>query len=208
MGGWWPPQRPLRSLNVSGSLWSASVEDLLSRTASADPTPGGGSIAAVTGAFGVGLLQMAVAVTDDSALDYCRLRLESLQELILPAADGDVQDFEALMSAFRLPRSDDAQRESRSRAVERTSIAATEGPLALAATLADALALSRELEPLVKQTIVSDVLAARDLIVGAARAAVRTADINLATLDRASSPAASELRTRRNAIVATLEETT
>ena len=55
--------------NESGrqSLWSVRADELLARTTSADPTPGGGSIAAVTGALGVGLMQMALAVTGDPA---------------------------------------------------------------------------------------------------------------------------------------------
>ncbi|WP_022882001.1 cyclodeaminase/cyclohydrolase family protein [Gryllotalpicola ginsengisoli] len=192
---------------MSESLWAASAEELLAMTASPDPTPGGGSIAAVCGALGVGLVQMAVAVTADPALDDRAARLAAVRAAVEPAADGDVQDFTALMSAYRLPRSSDAERAARAQAIEAASIAATERPLALVATLVDAIALSRELEPLVKASIRSDVLAGRDLVIGAARAAVRTADINLDQLDRLASPAAAGLRTRRDALVASLQKT-
>lgn len=195
----------VRSPYVSESLWAARADELLRRTASADPTPGGGSVAAIAGALGVGLMQMAVAVTDDPALERYGSRLAELQEAIVPAADGDVCDFAAVLAAYRLPRGDEAQRESRSREIERASIAATERPLALAETFVDAVDLSRRLEPLVKPSITSDVLAGRDVVLGAARAAVRTADINIDQLDRLSSPAATELQARRDALVATLE---
>ncbi|AYG04898.1 cyclodeaminase/cyclohydrolase family protein [Gryllotalpicola protaetiae] len=191
---------------MNDSLWAARAEDLLNRTASADPTPGGGSIAAICGAFGVGLVQMALAVTGDAALDAQAARLAALQEGIRPAADGDVADFSAVMSAYKLPRADDAARAVRAAAIEAASIGATERPLALAAAFVDAIALSREVEPLVKASIVSDVLAGRDLVIGAARAAIRTADINIAQLERLSSPAAAGLRGRRIAIETQLEE--
>jgi formiminotetrahydrofolate cyclodeaminase len=192
---------------VSEGLWAARADDLLRRTASADPTPGGGSVAAITGAFGVGLVQMAVAVTADNAvLEPYGFRLASLQQRIVPAADGDVDDFDALMSAYRLPHGDDVQRETRSQAIERASIAATDGPLTLVATLIEALDLSKQIEPLVKARIVSDVLAGRDVIIGAARAAIRTAEINMEQLAGLSSDAVRELRARRDALVATLED--
>lgn len=190
---------------MSESLWARPASELLASTASAAPTPGGGSIAAITGAFGVGLIQMAVAVTGDAALDAQAARLAQLQGEIAPAADGDVHDFGELMSAYRLPRGDDAERAARSREIERTSTAATERPLSLVETFVAALAVSHEVEPLVKPGVVSDVLAGRDIVIGAARAALRTADINIDQLDRLGSAAAPQLRARRDAASAAVE---
>ena len=198
--------RPVAWCAVVESLWAVRVDELLARTASSDPVPGGGSIAAVSGALGVGLMQMALAVTGDVALEGCASRLGSLRDGIVAAADGDVQDFEAVLSALQLPRDDEAQRESRTWEVERTSVAATLRPLNLAEALLEAVAVSREAEPLVKPSIVSDVLEGRDIVHGAARAAVRTADINIRQLERVSSSAAPGLRARRNALVAAIEE--
>jgi formiminotetrahydrofolate cyclodeaminase len=192
---------------VSESLWAARAEDLLSRTASADPTPGGGSVAAITGALGVGLMRMALAVTASEALlERYESHLASLQERIVAAADGDVHDFNAVMSAYRLPRLDDAQRQTRSQAIEKASITATDHPLRLVEAFIEAIALSHEIEVQVKASIVSDVLAGRDVTVGAARAAIRTADINIDQLDRLSSGAVPVLRARRDAILSTLED--
>lgn len=189
------------------SLWDESAAQLLASTSSAAPTPGGGSIAAITGALGVGLVQMAVAVTDDDALSAAAARLARLRDDIVTAADGDVHDFGALMAAYRLPRGDEAEREARSQAVGAATVAAAERPLALAASLLDVRALARELEDRVKPGIRSDVLAGADIVAGAARAAVRTADINIDALLRRSSPEAEPLRARRDALVATLGET-
>ena len=189
------------------SLWDESASALLSATASVEPTPGGGSIAAISGALGTGLVQMAIAITGDDALQEQAERLCVLRDDIAAAADGDVHDFGALMAAYRLPRGDDAEREARSRAVEAATIAAAERPLALVESLRDVLTLARGLEDLVKPGIRSDVLAGEDLVTGAARAAVRTADINIDALLRRSSTAAEELRARRDALVVGLGET-
>jgi len=164
-------------------------------------------VAAICGSLGVGLMQMAVAVTGDTALEQHAGRLASLQQAIVPAADGDVHDFDAVMAAYRLPKGDAAEVAARASAIESTSIAATERPLNLVAHFIDALALSHELDALVKPRVISDVFAGRDVVLGAARAAIRTADINIDQLDRASSPAVSGLRARRDALVSMLEET-
>lgn len=196
---------PVASPSVETSLWSASADDLLRRTASAEPTPGGGSIAALSGAFGIGLILMAIAVTDDDTLTEHGRRAETILDRIRRAADDDVADFERLMAAYRLPRSDDAERASRSAAVESATVGATRRPVELVEALLGAAALADAVEPLVKATIVSDVAAGRDLVLGAARATVHTIDINLTALERASSAAAAGLRTRRDAVVAALE---
>ncbi len=92
------------------------------------------------------------------------------------------------------PRGDDA------------SIAATDRPLTLVAKFIQALTVSHEVESLVKASIVSDVLSGRDVIGGAARAAVRTADINIDQLDRLCSSVATTLRARRDDLVTALDE--
>jgi formiminotetrahydrofolate cyclodeaminase len=190
---------------MSESLWAMPVSELLSRTASSDPTPGGGSISAISGGLGVGLLRMAVAVTADESLAPVDALLAALQTRIMRAADADVRDFEALMAAYRLPREDDAQGDARSAAIEDASVDATEGPFGLVGALLQAIELSHDLEPAVKRGVVSDVLAGRDLIAGSARAAIRTADINLEQLDRSSSARAPELRERRDELARRLE---
>ncbi|GAB3928800.1 formiminotransferase-cyclodeaminase [Microlunatus endophyticus] len=190
---------------MNTSLWSTHLDDLLRRTASSDPTPGGGSVAAIAGALGVGLIQMAINVTADPSLDDFGSRLQALRERIVPAADGDVEDFSALMAAYRLPRTDDVQRAERKRTIEEATVAATRRPLELVETFAEAVGLSHEVEPLVKKTVVSDVQAGRDLVLGSARAALRTADINIAGLLRLDSDSAAGLQDRRTSVTSRLE---
>ena len=187
----------------------STAEQLLQRTSSADPTPGGGAIAAVTAAFGVGLVHMAIEVTvsapgssssDSNGLVDGRRRAADLQAAIAAAADADVDEFDALMAAYRLPRETDDQRQARQRAIDNATITATHGPLGLAELAMVAVALGAEVEPLVKPTIVSDVQAGCDLLRGAALAALRTADINLIALEQRGHPEAPGIRERRDAV--------
>lgn len=190
-------------------MWDSTTEQLLERASSVDPTPGGGAIAAVTAAFGLGLVRMSIAVTLPAAegggeelalLRDASERARELQVRMVAAADQDVAEFEALMKGYRMPRETDGERAARSRAIDDATVTATLGPLGLSDAVIVAVALADEVEPLVKRTIVSDVQAGRDLLRGAALAALRTADINLVELERRGHAEAPALRQRRDGL--------
>lgn len=192
---------------MTRSLWATTAEQLLYRTSSADPTPGGGAIAAVTAAFGLGLVQMAITISaadapadDVTQLGAAHSRARELQAAAVEAADRDVAEFDALMAAYRMPRANDDERSARSRAIDEATVTATNGPLSLAEAAIVGTELADQVEPLVKSTIVSDVQAGRDLLRGAVLAALRTADINLLGLEAHGHPEAAGLRQRRNAV--------
>lgn len=198
---------------MSESLWTASGDELLRRTASADPTPGGGSIAAHAASLGAGLVLMAIEITlgarstdEDAAgtLREARAQGEGILATLHAAVDADVEVFEALMEAYRMPRGDDADRADRTAAIRVETVLATVAPLDVADAALEAVAFSVAVLPLVKPGVRSDVLAGRDLLLGAARAAIRTADVNLAGLD--DEPALRERRQRAwDAIVTALQ---
>lgn len=190
---------------MSENLWEQPAKALLEQTASADPTPGGGSIAAMSGAFGFALLRMAVAVTKSEALNDIDWQLSELLEATQQAANDDVVSFTSLMAAYRLPRATDDERSARTAAIAGASEHATAEPLRLAEMLKTGIALSRTLEASVKPGILSDVLAGRDLLIGAAWAAIRTADINLTQLHTLDHPQAEYFRSLRTRIAHELE---
>jgi formiminotetrahydrofolate cyclodeaminase len=189
------------------SLWNSTAEELLQRASSADPTPGGGSIAAVAGAFGLSLVRMTIELTlsapvpgaaAEAQLADAPGRARELQAEMVAAADRDIAQFEALMAGYRMPRESDEERSARRRVIDAATVTATDGPLGIAETSVIGIALCDEIEALVKATVVSDVQAGRDLLRGAALAALRTADINLVALEQSGHPQAPILRQRRD----------
>jgi formiminotetrahydrofolate cyclodeaminase len=198
---------------VSDSLWNSTAEQLLRRASSADPTPGGGSVAALSGAFGLGLVLMAIAVSVADAsyaaaereqLLDAQSRGRELQDYVAGAVDRDVAEFDAVMAGYRMPRNSEAERAVRREAIDAATVRATHGPLGLAEATIRGIALADEVEPLVKPGIVSDARAGRDLLRGAALAAVRTADINLVALEQREHAEAPALRQRRDTAGAAL----
>jgi methenyltetrahydrofolate cyclohydrolase len=195
---------------VSSGLWHLSAERLLERVSSRDPTPGGGAVAAVTASFAMGLVRMAIEVTITAPegasahppqLADAQSRARQLQARFVEAADRDVAEFEAMIAGYRMPQGTDGERAERRRAIDDATVTATRGPLDLAEASVTGIALVDEIEPFIKPSIVSDAHAGRDLLRGAALAALRTADINLATLEERGHLDAPALRERRDALL-------
>ena len=169
------------------SLWSLTTGELLTRAASSDPTPGGGSVAAIAGALGLGLVCMALEVSArrrdaaPEALELLRQATRQLERLKVHP-DADVNAFEGYMAALALPKADDAQKTERKQAVQSASAAATEAPLSAARDLLAALELTEQAATLAHRSIVSDVGAGAYLLQAALQATLLNVDINLSSL--------------------------
>lgn len=193
------------------SLWTSTAADLLARTASADPTPGGGSVACIAGAFGAGLVAMALEITAKSSggdraeeIEATRGQLHALIAALQRHADRDVEVFEAYMAALALPRADPAAAQARKVAIAEAALAATDAPLAAAADLVQVLEAAVAGRRLAKRQVASDVLAGADLVRGAVHAVLRNVDINLpAIADRA---AANERELHRGRLATRADE--
>ena len=172
-----------------GQLLALPVGEFLKRTASASPTPGGGSVAAVTGALASALVAMVARLTDgkkgyepawELAADAVG-RADRFTAELQAAAVEDVRSFEAYMAALRMPKGSPEQRIARRGALAAATRRATAAPLAIAAACAGVLTLAERLAPVANRHAVSDIGAAAHLAGAAARAALLTAEINLSS---------------------------
>jgi len=118
------------------SLLDLPLRDLLDRFASTDPTPGGGSAAALSGATGAALVAMVCAMPKtrtgaapergrlDTALGWAREASSRLRSLV----DEDTEAFDAVMAAYRLPKGSEEEKAQRKKAVTRAMSHATQVP--------------------------------------------------------------------------------
>jgi methenyltetrahydrofolate cyclohydrolase len=171
----------------SSSLWSLTAGELLTRTASGDPTPGGGSVSAISGALGLGLVCMALEVSarrKDAAPEVSALLQQATRQLerLKLHPDADVAAFEGYMVALALPKADGMQKAERKQAIQAASAAATHAPLAAARDLLTALELAERAATLAHRSIVSDVGAGACLLGAALQATLLNVDINLGSL--------------------------
>jgi formiminotetrahydrofolate cyclodeaminase len=182
-----------------------TVARLLAALASPDPTPGGGTAAALAGAMGTSLLVMVTGLAksknnlDDekSALATAKAALEPITARLTELADADTQAFDAVMAAYRLPKASDEDKAARTRAIQAALRGATEVPLETLRACVDAAAHGRVVANYGNSSAASDVGVALGLLKAAADGAASNVRINLAGLKDDSYTAATEAETAR-----------
>jgi glutamate formiminotransferase/formiminotetrahydrofolate cyclodeaminase len=125
----------LRDANIK-KLVNMTVAGFAEETASESPAPGGGSISAYCGALGAALATMVANLSShkkgwDSRWEEFSNHAEQGQSLmseLLDLVDEDTNAFNMIMSAFSLPKGNDAEKEARKAAIEAATIYAIKVP--------------------------------------------------------------------------------
>ncbi len=117
-----------------------TVARYLDEVASAAPTPGGGSVAAIAGALGAALGEMVINLTSGlendggpqmALLEACD-RLTALRAAFTAAANADEEAYAAYRAAAALPKKGDAAKSLRIAAIQEALSTATDVPLSVA----------------------------------------------------------------------------
>jgi formiminotetrahydrofolate cyclodeaminase len=163
----------------------------LDALASSAPTPGGGSVAAVSGAMAAGLVSMVCALSIgkkqfaeiEDELRGIHDRAEALRRELQHLADEDIAIFSRLSAAYKLPRTTEADAATRQAAIQQVTRLAAEVPLQTAQAAAAILPLCTALAPRAGRLIVSDVGVAAILARATVQSAILNIEINLAGLE-------------------------
>jgi formiminotetrahydrofolate cyclodeaminase len=167
-----------------------TVSAFVDALASAEPTPGGGTAAAVAGAMGTSLLMMVAGLPktrgksdhEKIALSEARAALSSVRDRILALADTDSEAYAKVMDAFRLPKASEDEKSARKRAVQTAMRGATDAPLETLRTAAEAMKLARTVAECGNPSAASDVRVALELLEAASAGATANVEINLSAL--------------------------
>jgi formiminotetrahydrofolate cyclodeaminase len=119
------------------SLVDLKTVELLDRIASSQPTPGGGSAAALAGALGASLVAMVASMpkTRTGSDEDRRTLDEVLGEVVKTGAqlrrlvDEDAQAYDAVIAARRQPKATDEEKAARQSAIDAALKHAAEVPL-------------------------------------------------------------------------------
>jgi formiminotetrahydrofolate cyclodeaminase len=163
----------------------------LNAFASNDPVPGGGSASALAGAVGTSLLVMVAGMpktksgTPDEAteLSAAAARLRPLREQLTMLVDKDSDAYNAVVSAFKLPKGTDEEKAARKAAIQAGTRLATEVPLDTMRACRDAVRHAMIVARNGNRNAASDVGVALELLVAGAKGAALNVDINLASLN-------------------------
>lgn len=205
---------------MTGSIWTMGLAEFRDRTASADPTPGGGSAAMVGATIGMGLVLMALRVSAGKAEDAATLSPlieagDRLMDEVSRHADADIVVFDAYMAALKLPRGSEVEKAARKAAMADAAMAATEVPLNAAQSVLEALDVARQAAAVADRSILSDVGAGAAMLSGAVTAVLYNVDINLKSVKDATAAAdfaksrkhlADAAETRHRSIVELVED--
>ncbi len=143
---------------------SGSVTDFLETLSAGTPTPGGGSVAALAGALAASLGIMACRIGPSKQastlksgsvaqrLSMIEQRLLKLRTRFQNLVQADAEAYESVLRAFRLPKTEPG----RAQAICAGLQVATQVPLETATVATATVTLLREVRPLVKPAVSTD----------------------------------------------------
>jgi len=176
-----------QDLTPHSTFGDVTVGGLMAALASPEPTPGGGTAAAIAGAMGGSLLVMVTGLAksktnaDDekSALADARARIEPIVARLMQLADADTEAFNAVMAAYRLPKATDDDKAARTRAIQQALRGATDVPLDTLRACVSAIDAGRAVAMHGNRSAASDVGVAIGLLKAAGDGAAANVRINL-----------------------------
>jgi formiminotetrahydrofolate cyclodeaminase len=167
-----------------------SVNDLLAAFRAPEPTPGGGSAAALAGALAASLLAMVAglpkskAATEEDAtrLEAAGTRCTELSETLAGLIDRDSDAYGLVMAAYKRPKGTDEEKAARSAAIQEAFRAAIETPLDVMRACAAAAEQGVVIASLGNPSAASDGQVGFELLGAALRGAKMNVEINLTSV--------------------------
>jgi methenyltetrahydrofolate cyclohydrolase len=164
-----------------------TMRAFLDEVASSSPAPGGGSVAALSGALGAALTSMVCNLTVgkkkyadvDDEMKNVLAQSEHLREQFTTLIDRDTQAFNKVMEAIALPKDTDPQKALRAAAIREATKEATLVPLEVMKHCIDALALAQAVVSKGNANSVSDAGVSAYMLHAALEGAALNVRINL-----------------------------
>ncbi|MGA8075314.1 MAG: cyclodeaminase/cyclohydrolase family protein, partial [Candidatus Acidiferrales bacterium] len=190
-------------------------QPFLDAVAQPTATPGGGSVAALSGALAASLGHMVAGLSrkkksqaayvddlSDAVAEFHRAATELSQ-----AIDRDAASFDSVMAAYKLPQSSTEEQKARETAIQGALRGAAEVPLEVARKAVAIYERLGQLEAIASASMSSDIRVGRLMAAAAARGALENVAINLESITdaefagKARAEAASlEARVAENAV--------
>jgi glutamate formiminotransferase / formiminotetrahydrofolate cyclodeaminase len=163
------------------------VRHFVDSVAADDPTPGGGTVAALVGALGAALTGMVAGLTlgrpryapVEASMQRVRRDAGALQQALMELMGADREAFDAVMLAYRLPRATAEETERRRDAIQAALRRATQVPIATMQRAVEVMRLARDAAAAGNLNAVSDAGVAAYLAQAAALSAALNVTINI-----------------------------
>ncbi|TAK66780.1 MAG: methenyltetrahydrofolate cyclohydrolase [Bacteroidetes bacterium] len=171
-------------------LTEQTLNSFLDELASSSPAPGGGSVAALSGALGAALTAMVCNLTigkkkyaevEGEMRDILE-KAEDLRSHFTVLIDKDTEAFNKVMEAYSLPKETEQQKALRSVAIQGTMKEAALVPLEVMKHVIDALALASIVAEKGNASSASDAGVSAIMLHAACESAALNVSINLASI--------------------------
>lgn len=168
-------------------LFSLPLREVLKQAASSEPTPGGGSVSAITLAFAASMAAMVANLTIgkkkyrdvEQQATLLRDRALCLMSRAEDLVDADIAQFRRFMECYRMPATTEEERQNKEHLVQQALKGATQTPLEIAGACIELLEIVSELAPIGNTMAISDAGVAAYLAEAALNAALLSVDINI-----------------------------
>jgi formiminotetrahydrofolate cyclodeaminase len=170
------------------------IEETLHRylddLASAQPTPGGGSTAALSGAMGAALASMVCRITmgkeayadEQQEIEELLKRTEYLRSRFQKLMQEDIEAYGRLAASYKLPRETNEERKYRTDVIQKHLVEAALVPLEMAECAAELIQCCQRIAEIGSTTILSDVATGVILASCSGKGAALMVHINLLTM--------------------------
>lgn len=171
-------------------LVKSSIEEFNRILGSGSPAPGGGSVAALSGALGANLVSMVcnLSIGKDELVTFQNLLKESLEKAkslsksLLERVDLDTKAFNSVMAAFKMPKETEDDKGARRDAIQAGFKKAVQSPLGIAMECLEVLKLAEKLLGKFNTNAVSDLGVAALQAYAGLEGAVMNVRINLPSI--------------------------
>jgi methenyltetrahydrofolate cyclohydrolase len=172
------------------TLVNQDIKTFLDELASNSPAPGGGSVAALSGALGAALSSMVCNLTKgkkgyESVQDEIAELLEKSEDLrreLTELIDKDTQAFNEVMNALKMPKDTEEQKEQRRNALQTAFKYAAEVPLETARKCIQVLDVARIVAQKGNKNSISDAAVSAVTAQTGVQSAVLNVRINLSSI--------------------------
>ena len=176
---------------TEGKLVERTVSGFVDECSSESPAPGGGSVAALSGALGAGLACMVANLTVGKKgyeavweeMKEVAAEGQGIKDRFVGAVDRDTEAFNAVMAGFRMPKGTPEQKAARDEAILEATKTATLVPFEVLEAVPRALELALVVASKGNKNSASDAGVAASALRTAAEGAWLNVRINLATMD-------------------------
>jgi len=164
-----------------------TLEEFSKETASSQPVPGGGSIAAYSGALAAALSEMVANLTVgkknykdvEEEMKLIVDKAEMIRTNMLDNIEKDCEAFDKVMVGFKLPKTSEEEKEYRKKTIQKGLIIAAEVPLEIAKEAFEIMPLAEIVVEKGNKNAVTDGLVSAMLARTAVLSALLNVKINL-----------------------------